>query len=136
MSTNRHQNCANPLHGNLLQLSERRQIAIYLRNGAAWVADFNSGRVGLFIAGAWYATRGGRMLTHAQRRGAVQIISPLPEEVVQRLESLHRYVAEPTVVPAALPILLTGIFGTLAREFNSLFGRQPLVGHEIDSPRP
>jgi hypothetical protein len=114
MNTNRHQNCANPLHGNLLQLSERHQIAIYLRNGAAWVAEFNSGRVRLFIASAWYATSGGRTLAHAQRRGEVKIISPLPEEVTQRLECLHRHLAESTVAPAVWRAL-AGLLATFRR---------------------
>jgi len=109
MNKNREQNGAVPLHGYLLRLSERREIAIYLRDGAAWVADFNNGRVELFIASAWYSMGSGRRLAHAQRRGEVETISPLPEEVVQRIETLHPHTAEPVIGPAvrrALAVLV------------------------------
>lgn len=100
MNTNREPNGAVALQGNLLRLSERREIAIYLRDGAAWVADFNNGRGELFFASAWYSMSGGRRLAHAQRRGEVEVISPLPEAVVQRIEALHRRMARPVIGPA------------------------------------
>ena len=106
MITNQEQNRATGLHGNLLRLSERRKIAIYLRDSAAWVADFNNGRVELFTASAWYSMSGGRMLAHAQRRDEVETISPLPEEVVQRIESLHRRMEAPTDGPAVRRLLV------------------------------
>ena len=133
MNKNREQNGAVPLHGNLLRLSERREIAIYLRDGAAWVADFNNGRVELFIASAWYSMGGGRRLAHAQRRGEVETISPLPEAVVQRIEALHQRMEEPVVEPAvrrALAAMLAGLCGRSARLSGSLFGRRPLVANE------
>jgi hypothetical protein len=100
MNTTRESTSANPIQGNLLRLSEIREVAIYLRKGAAWVADFNSGRAELHSASAWYTTGGGRMLVHAQRRDAVETISPLPDEVVRRIESLQHRMEEPTVGPA------------------------------------
>lgn len=106
MKTNREQNGTVPLQGNLLRLSGRREIAIYLRDGAAWVADFNNGRGEPFSASAWYSMygmSGGRMLVHSQRRGEVETISPLPEEVVQRIEALHQRnqrIARPVIGPA------------------------------------
>jgi len=100
MNTNQERIGTTPPQGNLLRLSERREIAIYLREGAAWVADFNNGRVALSMASEWYSTGGGRMLAHALRRGEVETISPLPEEVVQRIEMLHRRAAEPVIGPA------------------------------------
>lgn len=109
MNENRQQNGATPLQSNLLRLSERREIAIYLRDGAAWVADFNDGRGELYTAGAWCGMGGSRMLAHAQRRCEVETISPLPDEVVQRIESLHRRMEKAVVGPAlrrALAILV------------------------------
>ena len=105
MNTSRELNGAIPIQGNLLRLSERREIAIYLRDGCAWVADFNNGRDALYIASAWYSMGGGRMLAHAQRRDKVETVSPLPEDVVRRIESLHRRMEAPTVGPAVWRVL-------------------------------
>ena len=90
---------ASPLHGSLLRLSEQREIAVYLREGAAWVADFDNGHAELHSASACFSIGGGRMLVHAQRRNAVEPISPLPDEVVLQIESLHRRMVEPAVGP-------------------------------------
>ena len=105
MNSNRQQNDMTPLQGNLLRLPGGREIAIYLRDGAAWVADFNNGCAALHIAGAWYSTGNGRMLAHAQRRGEVEIISPLPDETIRRIEALHRRAAEPAMGPAVRRVL-------------------------------
>ena len=93
--------CANatPIQGSLLRLSEHREVAIYLREGAGWVADFHNGRATLHSVSEWYSNGSGRMLVHAQRRNAVEPVSPLPDEVVRRIESLHRRAEEPTVGP-------------------------------------
>ena len=107
MNTNRKQNGAVPLQGSLLRLSERREIAIYLRDGAAWVADFNNERGELFFASAWYSMGGGRMLAHTQRRGEVETISPLPEAVVQRIEALHQRMARPVIGSAVRRALVS-----------------------------
>lgn len=109
MNSNRQRNDVPPLQGNLLRLSGQREIAIYLRDGAAWVADFNNGRAALHSAGGWYDTGNGRMLAHAQRRGEVETISPLPDEVIPRIEALHRRAAEPVMGPA-----LRRVFAILA----------------------
>ena len=87
------------VQGSLLRLSERQEVAIYLREGAGWVADFHDGRATLHSVSEWHGSGSGRMLVHAQRRDAVETISPLPDEVVQRIESLHRRMDEPTAGP-------------------------------------
>jgi hypothetical protein len=112
MNTTRECTSASPIQGSLLRLSEHREVAIYLREGAAWVADFNNGRAELHSASAWYTTGDGRMLVHAQRRDVVETISPLPDEVARRIESLHRRMEEPTVGPAVQLALATmlGVF--------------------------
>ena len=40
MNTNQERNNTSLLHGSLLRIGERREIAVYLRDGTAWVADF------------------------------------------------------------------------------------------------
>ena len=129
------QECASAslIQGSLLRLSEHREVAIYLREGAGWVADFNNGRATLHSMSEWYSLGSGRALVHAQRRDAVETISPLPDEVVRRIESLHRRMEEPTVGPAVqrvLAAMVAGLCGRLARQFDSPFSRQPLVVHE------
>lgn len=100
MNSTRESSSARPIEGNLLRLGERREVAIYLRDGIAWVAEFNNGRASLCTPGEWYSSSGGRALIQAQRRDAVETISPLPAGVVQRIESLHRHMEEPVVGPA------------------------------------
>ena len=108
---------ASPLHGSLLRLSDRREVAIYLREGAGWVADFHNGCATLHSVSEWYSSGGGRMLVHAQRRDAVETISPLPDEVIQRIESLHRRMEEPTVRPFARKTL--GAFAAWRRRWSA-----------------
>jgi hypothetical protein len=116
MNTNRQQNGMTPLQGNLLRLPGRREIAIYLRDGAAWVADFNNGHAELHTASGWYDTGNGRMLAHAQRRGEVEIVSPIPEGVAERIEGLHRSGANPGASPAAwLARLAAGLGNRFAK---------------------
>lgn len=100
MNTTQECASASPIQGSLLRLSERREVAIYLRGGAGWVADFNNSRATLHSVSEWCSLGSGRALVHTQRRSAVEPISPLPDEVVRRIESLHRRMEEPTVGPA------------------------------------
>jgi hypothetical protein len=133
MNTTRERTSASPIQGSLLRLSERREVAIYLREGAGWVADFHNGRATLHSMSEWYSLGGGRALVHAQRRDAVETISPLPDEVGQRIEALHQRMEEPVVEPAvrrALAAMLAGLCGRSARLSGSLFGRRPLVANE------
>lgn len=110
MKTHQERNGTNSLSGSLLRVGERREIATYLRDGTPWIADFDNGRGELFQASLWFSMGGGRMLAHATRRGEVEAILPLPNEVVQRIASLHRRMEEPVVGPAvrrALAMLVT-----------------------------
>jgi len=99
MTTTRQAISTSAVQGSLLRLSERHEVAIYLREGAGWVADFHDDRATLHSVSEWHGSGSGRMLVHAQRRDAVETISPLPDEVVQRIESLHRRMEEPTAGP-------------------------------------
>ena len=73
-------------NGCLLRLGEEREIAIYLRDGVAWIADFRGGRGELFTAGEWFALNGrGSVL----RRVGLDSIATLPARLVERIERLH-----------------------------------------------
>ena len=94
MNTNPERN--GPLSGNLLRLGERREIAIYLRDGTAWVAEFKDGRVELFTVSTWFSlNQGGRAL----RRMDLDSITPLPEDVAERIERLHLHMEKRNDVP-------------------------------------
>lgn len=116
----------NTLPGNLLRLGERREIAIYLRDGTTWIADFQDGRGEIFTVGAWFSlNNGGRGLGPAQRRLVSESVTPLPEEVVERIEHLHRRTVMSNGclgMSWALATLVAGTSGRLARLGQSLFG--------------
>ena len=72
--------------GSLLRISETREIAIYQRDGVAWVADFRGGGGELFTVGEWFALNGrGRLLS----RAGLAPIAPLPASAIERIERLH-----------------------------------------------
>ncbi len=115
MNTNQEQSGASPLRGNLLRLGEQHEIAIYMRDGMAWVADFKDGRCKVSTASAWFASnQGGRVL----RRMALDTIAPLPEEVVKWIERLHQRMAKASdhrLMSRAVATLVAGFRGWLAR---------------------
>lgn len=100
------------MSGSLLRLNDGRSVAIYLRDGMAWVAEFRGSRGRLLSVGEWHCFHA-RGMAHAQRRGEAEILSPIPGDVVARIERLHRRVGElndhpfkrKTAIPAALAIL-------------------------------
>lgn len=94
MNSNREAEAASNLHGSLLKLGNQREIAIYLRDGTAWVADFRGGRGEVSTAGAWFTLNQDRW---ALRRATLDAVTPLPADVVQRIENLHRPAAKPGV---------------------------------------
>ena len=97
MNTNPEWNNTSPLSGNLLLLGKRHEIAIYLRDGTAWVAEFRDGRGELFTVSTWFSlNQGGRVL----RRMDLDSITPLPEEVMERIERLHLRVEKQSESPA------------------------------------
>ena len=97
MNTNQEQNGASRLNGNLLRLGDQREIAIYLRDNMAWVAEFNNGRASVSTASHWFsANQGGRVLRHMELASIV----PLPDDVMERIERLHQYLAQAGCHPA------------------------------------
>jgi len=133
MNSNREPEAASNLHGSLLRLGNQREIAIYLREGTAWVADFRGGRGNVSTAGAWFALNQDRW---ALRRATLDAVTPLPADIVRRVEYLHRHTAQPSVSPAlprALATLVGGFRTKLARLFSALIG--PRRAHTLDPAR-
>jgi hypothetical protein len=81
---------ARTIQGQILRLSEHHVVAIYLRNGALWVADFIDGHGTLADAKTWFRFNCGTLATsHALRRMALESALPLSAELVERIEALH-----------------------------------------------
>ena len=79
-----------PLQGQLLRRSERREVAIFLRDGALWVADFIDGNGQLIDATTWFRFNCGALSSsHARHRMLHESAIPLSEELVQRIEGLR-----------------------------------------------
>jgi hypothetical protein len=68
---------ATAIQGQLLRRSERREVAIYLRKDALWVADFIDGDGELIDAVTWFRFNCGTPFT-------------LSAQLAARIESLHR----------------------------------------------
>jgi hypothetical protein len=79
----------------LLRVSERREVAIYLDDGVAWVADFKDGHGEVSTASAWLALNHNR--STLRRAGLDGAITPLSPEIVQRIENPGRPTAQPGV---------------------------------------
>jgi hypothetical protein len=78
------------IQGQLLRLSERREVAIFLRDGALWVADFVDGKGELIDAATWFRFHCAA-LSSAQARNRMVLESgiPLSDELVARIELLR-----------------------------------------------
>jgi hypothetical protein len=83
------------MQGQLLRHSERREVAIFLRDGALWVADFVDGHGQLIDAVTWVRFNCGAHATpQARRRMVLESAVPLSADLVARIERLR--------VPAAM----------------------------------
>ena len=83
-----------PLFGQLLRRSERREVAIFLRDGVLWVADFIDGQGELVEATTWFRFHCGAYSTRQARTRMVrESASPLSVDLVRRIERLPRPVA-------------------------------------------
>ena len=91
MDVNAETRFATAIQGQLLRLSERREVAIYLRKDALWVADFIDGQGELVDAATWFRFHCGTPATwHARRRMVLESAMPLSAQLVARIEYLHR----------------------------------------------
>ena len=82
-----------PIQGQLLRLTERREVAIFLSEGALWVADFIDGEGELIDAVSWFRFHCAALSTaHARHRMVLESAIPLSDELVKRIELLrHAY---------------------------------------------
>ena len=77
--------------GQILRRSDRRETAIYLRDGVLWVADFVDGRGRLIDAASWLRFNcGSATSAQARWRMALESASPVSDEFAQRIEALHQ----------------------------------------------
>jgi len=82
------------IHGQLLRASRHRVVAIYLRDGMICVAEFIDGRGRLVDVNAWFRFNcGTRTNEHAMRRMVLESAVPLPDELIEPIEALHRAAA-------------------------------------------
>jgi len=75
----------------MLRRSARREVAIYLRGSALWVADFIDGNGHIVDAATWIRFNCGSVSTfHARRRMIRESALPVSRELSIRIEQLHR----------------------------------------------
>lgn len=123
MDTNEGRHNASLVHGNLMRLEGKRRIAIYLLDHVVWVADFDGDRARVFTASEWFSlNQGGRVL----RRVALDSITPLPNDIAERLEQWHHRMTEARDRPLTSRMvaeLFAQFRVRLARFFDSPFRR-------------
>ena len=113
------------VEGNLFRLRGGREIAIYVRDGAASVAEFWDGRGELHSPAGWIGLNG-RKLVHAERRGETEIVSPIPVDVATRIEALHLHAARSGRSPAVRGLVhLVARIARYAKPPRRFFGRMP-----------
>jgi hypothetical protein len=81
------------IQGQILRRSERRETAIYLRDGRLWVADFVDGHGQLVDAESWLRFNCAGASAQARWRMGLESASPVSNELAQRIEALHRAIA-------------------------------------------
>ncbi len=80
-----------PIQGQLLRLSARREVAIYLLDGTLWIADFIDGHGELFDPETWFRFNcASPEAGAAQRRMLLESGLPLSPDIVAKIEGLHR----------------------------------------------
>ena len=89
MSIYSEQGTARSIQGQVLRHSERREVVIFLRDGALWVTNFIDGQVQLIAATTWFRFNCGALSTsHARRRMVLESALPLSEALIARTERL------------------------------------------------
>jgi hypothetical protein len=79
------------IQGQILRLSERREVAIYLRAGRLWIADFIDGEGELVEPREWFRFNCGTPnAVPARRRMEREAAIPLSSGIAERIERLHR----------------------------------------------
>jgi hypothetical protein len=81
---------ASPILGQLLRVSKRRQVAIYVREGSLWIADFIDGCGELVDPAVWFRFNcGSPRSQQSRRRMLLEAAVPLSAELAAKIESLH-----------------------------------------------
>ncbi len=89
-----------PIQGQLLRVSARREVAIYLRDGALWVADFLDSQGTLMDAATWLRFNCASSASwHVRRRMALESAMPLSVDLIARIEQLHEQGPQPAAGP-------------------------------------
>lgn len=118
------------IQGQVLRLSERREVAIYLREDTLWIADFIDGDGALVDAATWFRFNCGALSTyHARRRMVRESAIPLSPALVSRIENLHRGITA-TKGDRAMPppdgdTRSPRARSAIAQFFRRLFARRP-----------
>jgi hypothetical protein len=80
----------NSIQGQMLRRSARREVAIYLRGGVLWVADFIDGDGRIVDVATWIRFNCGSASTYqARRRMICESAFPVSRELSMRIERLH-----------------------------------------------
>lgn len=120
---------ATAIQGQLLRWSERREVAIYLRKDALWVADFIDGDGELIDAVTWFRFNCGTPFTlYARRRMILESAMPLSGQLAARIESLHRSSTTRKRGPLARLVQAIAAYAPrnrLTRIFRKPLGRRP-----------
>ena len=96
MSRHRDPRYTYPLQGQVLRRSDRREVAIFLRDCALWVADFVDGQGQLVDAPTWFRFNCGDLTNReALRRMVRESAIPPSAELAARIAALLRERAEP-----------------------------------------
>ena len=78
------------IQGQILRRSDRREVAIYLRDGELWIADFIDGVGELIEPAAWFRFNCGTpWARRAHRRMLFESATPLSADLAARIERLH-----------------------------------------------
>jgi hypothetical protein len=82
--------CLDSIQGQFLRLSARREVAIYLREGRLWVADFIDGEGQLIEPCTWFRFNcAAPRASLGRRRMTLEAATPLTPEIAARIEDLH-----------------------------------------------
>jgi hypothetical protein len=91
MSTDTRRALEPPLQGQLLRRTNRREVAIFLRDGALWIADFIDGHGEICEAATWFRFNCAETaISAAERRMLLESALPLSADLAARIETLFR----------------------------------------------
>lgn len=102
------------LRGVAYRLNDGSEIAIYLRRGVPWVAQFRGGTGELYTAGEWFRLHRPPRAPRLMHEAAAGSTSRLPDAMAVRIEALHCRM-ETLVTPPWMFILVRGARTLLAR---------------------